>query len=80
MPLQRAKSARVEEETTDESEMEDEEEVDVSALLDEAEDTLSALVKLIKNNLGNVHPTLGDKITLRKFAEFVEEHSSAFQE
>ena len=79
--MRRTQSVQVEVESSESeaTESEDSEMEDTNRLWELAEDTVLDMVEGIKKRLEIIAPGIGDRITLAKFANFVESNSTSLE-
>tara|TARA_B100001175_G_C19311730_1_gene543353 strand:- start:237 stop:488 length:252 start_codon:yes stop_codon:yes gene_type:complete len=79
--LRRTQSVQVELESSasEETESEDSEMEDTNRLWELAEDSVLDMVEGVKKRLEIIAPGIGDRITLAKFANFVQENSTSLE-
>ena len=70
------KETVVKEETTEESSEAESEEDDATETWQEAESDVLDLVESLKQKLAQIHPGIGDQLTLARFVHFIEANST----
>jgi hypothetical protein len=70
------KETVVKEETTEESSEAESEEDDATETWQEAESDVLDLVESLKQKLAQIHPGIGDQLTLARFVRFIEANST----